>query len=122
VRKNPFSQNQQLQVFDFIDANFAILIVFEFFLTTAEYAEFGQFIIQKLLSLRPQRLRGAISDSCSTDNPKSPVMLATGLMPCGQKLMIDFDIALGKLCPRSLSVHEGTTGFANSRAKRGIAR
>jgi len=39
VRKNPFLQNEQLQVFDFVEAEFAILMVFEFFLMTAEGAE-----------------------------------------------------------------------------------
>jgi len=39
VRKIRFRENQQLQVFDFIEANFAILIVFEFILMTAEIAE-----------------------------------------------------------------------------------
>jgi len=39
VRKNPFYQNEHVQAFDFIEADFAILIVFEFFLMTAEYAE-----------------------------------------------------------------------------------
>jgi hypothetical protein len=36
--KIPFRENQQLQVFDFIEAKFAIMIVFEFFLMTAEDA------------------------------------------------------------------------------------
>jgi hypothetical protein len=39
VRKNPLSQNKQLQVCDFIKAKLAILMVFEFFLMTAEDAE-----------------------------------------------------------------------------------
>ena len=39
VRKNPFSRNQRLQVFDFIEAKIAILMVFEFFLMTAERTE-----------------------------------------------------------------------------------
>jgi len=42
-----------LQLFDFIEADFGIFIVFEFFLMTAEYAEFGVFFDQKLLTLRP---------------------------------------------------------------------
>ena len=36
-------------MFDFIEANFAILIVFEFFLMTTEFAEFGVFFFKKSL-------------------------------------------------------------------------
>jgi hypothetical protein len=43
-----------LQLFDFIEADFGIFIVFEFFLMTAEYAEFGVFFDQKPLPLRPE--------------------------------------------------------------------
>jgi hypothetical protein len=39
VRKNPFRQNEHLQVFDFVEADFAILMIFEFFLMTAENTE-----------------------------------------------------------------------------------
>jgi len=34
VRKNRFRKNQHLQLFDFIEADFVIFIVFEFFLMT----------------------------------------------------------------------------------------
>jgi len=37
--KIPFRENQPLQVIDFVETKFAILIVFEFFLMTAEHAE-----------------------------------------------------------------------------------
>jgi len=44
-----------LQVFDFIEAKFAILIVFEFFLTTTEFAWFDRLTMSggKPLTLRP---------------------------------------------------------------------
>jgi len=42
-----------LQVFDFIEAKFAILMVFEFFLTTAEGA---QFLIKKYSDLCERRV------------------------------------------------------------------
>jgi hypothetical protein len=38
MRKNPFRENQQLQLFDFIEAKFAILMVFQFFLMTSASA------------------------------------------------------------------------------------
>jgi hypothetical protein len=47
VRKNPFRQNQQLQVLNFVEAEFAILMIFEFFLMTAEDAE-GAFLQIKI--------------------------------------------------------------------------
>jgi hypothetical protein len=50
-----------LQVFDFIAAKFANLMVFEFFLMTAEFTEIGVFFDQELFTLRPQRLRGEFS-------------------------------------------------------------
>ena len=37
--KIPFRENQPLQVIDFVETKFAILIVFEFFLMTAEVTE-----------------------------------------------------------------------------------
>jgi hypothetical protein len=41
-KKSLFAKNQQLQLFDFIEAKFAILILFEFFLMTAEFAWFDR--------------------------------------------------------------------------------
>jgi hypothetical protein len=46
-----------LQAFDFVEANFAILIVFEFFLMTTEYAEI---FISNSPPQRPQPLRGEL--------------------------------------------------------------
>jgi hypothetical protein len=40
VRKIPFFKSEQLQLFDFIEAGFAIITVFEFFLLTAEVRVF----------------------------------------------------------------------------------
>jgi hypothetical protein len=36
-KKSIFRENQQVQVFDFVDVKFAILMVFEFFLMTTEF-------------------------------------------------------------------------------------
>jgi esterase/lipase len=57
-----------LQVFDFIEAKFAILMVFEFFLTTAEFTEIGAFLDQELSSSRAPRLRGEFSSGSKHDN------------------------------------------------------
>jgi hypothetical protein len=40
--KIPFRPNEQLQVVDFVQAKISILIVFGFFLMTAEYAWFDK--------------------------------------------------------------------------------
>jgi hypothetical protein len=50
VRKIPFRENQPLQVIDFVETKFAILIVFEFFLMTTEDTE-GEFKIKNLCVL-----------------------------------------------------------------------
>jgi hypothetical protein len=39
-----------LQVLDFVQAEFAILMIFGFFLMTAEFAEFGIFLKEIILS------------------------------------------------------------------------
>jgi hypothetical protein len=49
-KKSLFAQNEQLQVVDFVQAKISILIVFGFFLMTAECAEFGVFLTKTLYS------------------------------------------------------------------------
>jgi hypothetical protein len=46
LRKIAFCKNEQLQVINFIEADFAILLIFEFFLMTAESAESEKFGIR----------------------------------------------------------------------------
>jgi hypothetical protein len=41
VRKIDFRKNQHLQLFDFIEADFGIFIVFEFFLMTCACGEYA---------------------------------------------------------------------------------
>jgi hypothetical protein len=60
--KIPFCKNEQLQVVNFIEADFAILLIFEFFLMTAGLAENGIFLIRELFPLRPLRV-SAVSSS-----------------------------------------------------------
>jgi len=64
VRKNPFSQKQQLQILAFVHAEFAILVIFGFFLMTTEFAE----VFSILFSLR--RLRGEFSSWPMQFQPK----------------------------------------------------
>jgi len=52
-----------VQAFDFIEADFAILIVFEFFLMTAEYAEKG-FYQEMVRTLRLCRDYSSSSIGC----------------------------------------------------------
>jgi hypothetical protein len=49
MRKTPSRKNEQLQVFDFVEAEFPIFLVFEFFLTTDASA------VQSPTSFSPQR-------------------------------------------------------------------
>jgi len=49
-KKIPFRKIQQLQVLDFVQAEFAILMIFGFFLMTTEFAWFDRLTTSGILS------------------------------------------------------------------------
>lgn len=78
LRKNPFSPNEQGPVFDFIETDFAILMVFEFFLMTAEDAEWRVWNEQSL---------------CTLSQPLGSVKNVSDVMQFGGPVKVPFPLA-----------------------------